>query len=108
MDREKVIRKLKEALENAENEGEIFAEVRRPVLFDALALLKEQEKQKFFVDESGKITPLPVVVRCKDCRHWYFADNRIPSEQENVCGRNGVVVTPDWFCADGEKKVKLE
>lgn len=44
-DREKVIRKLKEALENAENEGEIFAEVRRPVLFDALALLNEQEAE---------------------------------------------------------------
>ena len=27
---------------------------------DALALLKEQGKQKFFVDKSGKITPLPV------------------------------------------------
>lgn len=44
------------------------------------------------------------VVRCKDCKHWYFADNRIPSEQENVCGRNGIVVTPNWFCADGERK----
>ena len=43
-------------------------------------------------------------VRCKDCKHWYFADNRIPSEQENVCGRNGIVVTPDWFCADGERR----
>lgn len=32
-------------------------------------LLKEQETQKFFVDESGKITPLPVVVRCKDCAY---------------------------------------
>ena len=32
-------------------------------------LLKEQETHKFFVDESGKITPLPVVVRCKDCKH---------------------------------------
>ena len=44
------------------------------------------------------------LVRCKDCKHWYFADNRIPSEQENVCGRNGIVVTPDWFCADGERR----
>ena len=55
---------------------------------DALELLKEQE----------------AVVRCKDCKHWYFADNRIPCEQENICGRNGIVVTPDWFCADGERK----
>lgn len=46
----------------------------------------------------------PELVRCKDCVHWYFADNRIPSERENVCGRNGIVVTPNWFCADGERK----
>ena len=32
-------------------------------------LLKQQEAQKFLVDESGKITPLPVVVRCKDCEY---------------------------------------
>lgn len=44
------------------------------------------------------------IVRCKDCKHRYFADNRIPSEQGNVCGRNGIDVTPDWFCADGVKK----
>ena len=63
----------------------------------------------YFLDEdiSPTIDAVPVV-RCKDCKHWYFADNRIPSEQENVCGRNGIVVTLDWFCADGEKKVKLE
>ena len=57
-------------------------------------------------DGSPKTFEVQELVRCKDCKHWYFADNRIPSEQENVCGRNGIVVTPDWFCADGEKKVK--
>lgn len=44
------------------------------------------------------------LIRCKDCKHMYFADNRIPSEQVNVCGRNGTVVPPDWFCADGERR----
>lgn len=44
------------------------------------------------------------LVLCKNCKYWYFADNRIPSEQENVCGRNGIVVTPYWFCADGERR----
>lgn len=48
-----------------------------------------------------KMQPL---VRCKDCKYWYFADNRIPCEQENVCGRNGIAVTPDWYCADGERR----
>ena len=126
-DREKVIRKLKEALENAENEGEIFAEVRRPVLFDALALLNEQEdlgteltnavelihkkneriekllkEQKFLVDSDGKITPLPVVVRCKDCKHG----NLWLDEQVIVCDKLSKTRDKNWFCADGEKKVK--
>lgn len=48
----------------------------------------------------------PEIVRCKDCKYWYFADNRIPCERENVCGRNGIVVTPEWFCADGKRAVK--
>lgn len=43
------------------------------------------------------------IVRCQECKYRYFADNRIPCEQKNVCGRNGIVVTPDWFCADGER-----
>ena len=59
----------------------------------------------FILDEaiSPTVDAVPVV-RCKDCKHRYFADNRIPSEQENVCGRNGIVVTPDWFCADAERR----
>ena len=44
------------------------------------------------------------LVRCKNCKFSYFADNRIPTEQENVCGRNGTVVPPDWFCADGKRR----
>lgn len=44
------------------------------------------------------------LVRCKDCKHWYFADNRIPSEQGDVCGLYGIAVTQDWYCADGMKK----
>lgn len=61
----------------------------------------QSELQK---DGSYKIERYRELVRCKDCKHWYFADNRIPSEQEYVCGRNGVIVTPDWFCADGVNK----
>jgi hypothetical protein len=74
---------------------------------DALDLLEEQEAQKFFVDESGKITPLPVVVRCKDCKYYratpgYCAYDRI--WQENKGHIWGMYCKPDWFCADGERK----
>ena len=64
-------------------------------------LLKEQEKQRFFVDEDGKITPLPVVVRCKDCKH------RDPEDKKCDCGHDIHWQLPrqdDWFCADGERK----
>ena len=66
---------------------------------DAIALLKEQETQRFFVDESGKITPLPVVVRCKDCKHGRQYDtNAIDCEYRELA------TEPDWFCADGERQ----
>ena len=44
------------------------------------------------------------VVRCKDCRHSYFASNRVPSEQCLVCDKNGSDIEPDEFCADGERR----
>lgn len=64
-------------------------------------LLKEQEAQKFFVDESGKITPLPAVVRCKDCKHGEKANDVY------LCGKQrgfGLAHEPNWFCADGERR----
>jgi hypothetical protein len=85
------------------------------VLADALYLLKEQQQQiwefqdqveyltdkqkeqKFFVDESGKITPLPVVVRCKDCKHY---DSFSQSCRDGIDG----IMTPDFYCANGERK----
>ena len=67
---------------------------------DAMAPLKKQEEHKFFVDESGNITPRPVVVRCKDC-NYYDGDENIGI---GTCVKNGVCSTPDWFCADGKRK----
>ncbi len=44
------------------------------------------------------------VVRCKDCKHYYFADNRIPQEQRYVCEISGEIWKPDSFCSCGERK----
>ena len=44
------------------------------------------------------------VVRCGNCEHSYFASNRVPDEQCWACGKHGIDVTPDWFCADGERR----
>ena len=89
---------IKEAEETEEDES-LYCQT---CLFaDALALLKERETQKFFVDESGKITPLPVVVRCRDCKYWKSeSDSCGKCEQWHLSG----VYSADWFCADGEKK----
>ena len=43
------------------------------------------------------------VVRCKDCKQCYFASNRVPDERSYACGKHGIDIVPDWFCADGEK-----
>lgn len=55
------------------------------------------------------LTELPAadvvpVVRCKDCKHYYFADNRIPQEQRCVCEISGEIWKPDSFCSYGERK----
>ena len=54
----------------------------------------------YFVD-SASVAP---VVRCKDCIHYYFADNRIPQEQRYVCEISGEIWKPDSFCSYGERK----
>ena len=94
----------------------------RVLLTDVLALLKEQEdiaeafneavarcrkymekcgaiptykgKQLFFADGKGNITPLPDIVRCKDC---FFRDVK---NRPVLCQ----VMADDWFCADGRRK----
>lgn len=46
----------------------------------------------------------PQIVRCKDCKECYFASNRVPTEQSYVCGKHGIGVSLEWFCADGVAK----
>ena len=55
-------------------------------------------------DSSGNALDLVKVVRCRDCKHSYFASNRVPDEQCWTCGKHGIDVTTDWFCADGERR----
>lgn len=44
------------------------------------------------------------VVRCKDCKHYYFAENRIPQEQRYVCDLDGDRWNPDSFCSFAERR----
>ena len=62
--------------------------------------------KEFIVDEGfhPDVSGYPELVRCKDCKECYFASNRIQSEQTFACGKHGIDVTQDWFCADGVNK----
>ena len=65
-ERETVIKKLQEALDDAENNGNIYAQIRRPVVFNTLVLLKEQEPVKpTYEDFFGNR-----VARCGNCNGY--------------------------------------
>ena len=46
----------------------------------------------------------PEIIRCKDCKHYYFADNRIPQEQRYSCDLDGDRWKPEDFCSYAERK----
>lgn len=43
MEKEYIVEELQKALEKAENDGCIYAKIRRPIVFNTITLLKEQE-----------------------------------------------------------------
>lgn len=60
-------------------------------------------------DAQAVISQLPPadvrpVVLCRDCKEYYFADNRVPEEQAWVCSWLGRVMRHDDFCSLGERK----
>ena len=44
------------------------------------------------------------VIRCKDCRFYWYADNRVPDEREWVCATDGLTRPKLWYCADAERR----
>ena len=56
------------------------------------------------LDELEPADVVPVV-RCRDCKRCYFADNRVPDEQGWVCEINSSEpVNLNGFCSYGERK----
>ena len=44
------------------------------------------------------------IVRCKDCKHAYYADNRVPHERTWVCERfTNEEINANDFCGFGER-----
>ena len=46
----------------------------------------------------------PKIVRCNECKHYYFADNRIPQEQMYTCELDGDRWEPDDYCSFAERR----
>ena len=46
----------------------------------------------------------PEIIHCRDCKHYYFADNRIPQEQRYVCDIGGEIWQPDDYCSYAERR----
>lgn len=46
------------------------------------------------------IQEAPEIVQCKDCKHYDGDEN----SRLGTCLENGVCSTPEWFCADGERR----
>lgn len=67
-------------------------------------IIKVDEDKKDIMGNCPLVEKPQELVRCKDCVECYFASNRIQSEQTFTCGKHGIDVTPDWFCADGKRK----
>lgn len=57
-----------------------------------------------FEKEIAPLRDVVPVVRCKDCKHYYFADNRISQEQRYVCEISGEIWKPDSFCSYGDRE----
>lgn len=45
------------------------------------------------------------IIHCKDCKHYYFADNRVEAEQCYVCGYwDFDSPSPNGFCSFAERR----
>jgi hypothetical protein len=109
MDREKVIKALECCKRKDGNECKVCpytesAYCTEDMSTEALVLLKEQKAYIEHLEEMNEKYGYINIVRCKDCKECYFASNRIQREQTFACGKHGIDVTQDWFCADGERR----
>ena len=68
-----------------------------------LAQLDERTALKHLVADVPTIEQ-PEIIRCRECKHYYFADNRIPQEQRYVCDIGGEVWQPDDYCSYAERR----
>lgn len=67
------------------------------------AILVERGAFKYDLMDAPTIDAVEVV-RCKDCTHYGFTDNRVPKEQVWWCYKWSNVMREQDFCSYGEEK----
>ena len=65
---------------------------------------KEALKMLLNKIEDAPTMAQPEIILCRDCKHYYFADNRIPHEQRYVCDIGSDIWQPDDYCSYGERR----
>ena len=46
----------------------------------------------------------PEIIRCRECKHYHYADSRIPQEQMCTCDIDGDRWSPDSYCSFAERR----
>jgi len=64
------------------------------------------EREWIYREVQGKKYQMQELVRCKDCKH--FQDMKCSYPERGTCDLWHMLHLGDWFCADGERKVKLD
>lgn len=64
----------------------------------------EAESLSDFVDHGRYTISTKPLIRCRDCKHYYYANNRIPQEQMCVCDLDGDRWSPNSYCSFAERK----
>ena len=44
------------------------------------------------------------IIRCEDCK-WFDTETYSKEHPKGFCPNIGCLSEPDWYCADGERKV---
>ena len=72
--------------------------------------LAEQGQIQGFEWQFKKLCELPSaqpeIIRCRDCKHYYYADNRIPQDQMCTCDLDGDRWSPNSYCSFAERKTE--
>ena len=106
-DREKVIREWEAVL----NRDPLDAPW--DLIDDTVTLLKEQEAEideisDEYLDLGKEMAKQPKIVRCKDCKYGYHLLDTKKGVIIKYCiaclKHPELIQSPDWFCADGERK----